>query len=239
MMFMCHGLRIRHNGKLDLFFIFCKIPFALYKQACIIASVSKEAGITQTNMKTTTKTTSYEIIEAIENPDKSEVCNWSTEATYGVLCSNGDGEDLITIEVQIGSWNDSYFIRTTDDAGGGDDCDDTLYADIDEAIAAAKEWAENHDETPNKNDLAEEIAKDGWWDCEMTAEEILEIAVAAEGHRSGSRLWISNKGNTHWDTGNTIRVEGWADYITISASHDSVQAALMSMQFAINVPVED
>jgi hypothetical protein len=175
-----------------------------------------------------------DIIQAIENPDKSEACNWSTEATYGVLCSNGDGEDLITIEVQVGEWNGRFFIRTADDAGGGDDCDNTLYADIDDAIAAAKEWAEDHDETPDKNNLAEEIAKDGWWACEMSAEEILEIANAAEGHQSGSCLWISNKGGTHWDTGNTIRVEGWEDYITISANHDSIEAALMSIQSAIN-----
>jgi hypothetical protein len=156
-----------------------------------------------------------------------------------VLCSTGDGEDLVTVEVQVGEWNGRYFIRTTDDAGGSDDCDNTLYADIDEAIAAAKEWAEDHDETPDKNDLAEEIAKDGWWGCEMTADEILEIANAAEGRQSGSRLWISNKGGTHWDTGNTIRVEGWEDYITISANHDSIEAALMSLQSAINTSWDD
>lgn len=180
-----------------------------------------------------------EIAEAIENPDKSEAGNWSTEATYGVLCSNGDGEDLITVEVQVGVWNGRYMIRTTDDAGGGDDCENTLYADIDDAITAAKEWAEDHDETPNKNDLAEEIAKNEWWACEMTADEVLGIANAAEGRQSGSRLWVSTKGGTHWDTGNTIRVEGWESYTTISANHDSVEAALMSLQSAINAPVED
>jgi hypothetical protein len=62
-MFMRHGLCIGRDGKLDLFFIFCKILFACYKQACIISRAHNEPTNQNNNMKNTTwntyKTTGY------------------------------------------------------------------------------------------------------------------------------------------------------------------------------------
>lgn len=162
---------------------------------------------------------------------KDDVCNWETEATF---YAEGDGLGPYLVEVQIGEAGGLWFGRTTDDAGGSDDApDDPVGTDE----AGAKEWsesfAEEMDEYPDEDSLAEEIAKSDWWAVAMTTDEILGIAAAATDRQSGSRLWVSDHGGTHWDTGNTLRVEGWEKCVIIGASHACRAAALNALQQAV------
>jgi hypothetical protein len=79
-------------------------------------------------------------------PDKSQIRNWDTVATYGSTYCSGDKTRACDVSVQVGEHNGGWFFRTTDDAGGMDDAPDTEYSIRAAAEAAAKEFAESSDE---------------------------------------------------------------------------------------------
>lgn len=80
------------------------------------------------------------------DPDKSDVDDWETVTTYVATFPADDGEGACDVEVQVGTAHGAWFIRTTDDGGGSDDAPDTAYATRGEAVTAAEEFAEEHDE---------------------------------------------------------------------------------------------
>lgn len=164
---------------------------------------------------------------------KDDIRDWETITNF---YAEGDGYGPYLVEVMIGEGEDGcWYGRTTDDAGGSDDAPDEPIATSEEdARKWAEEFAEEMDEYPDEEAMASEIADFDWWATKMGEEEILAIADAAFNRQSGSRLWVSNRGETHWDTGNTLRVEGWDDYVVIGASHDSRAAALNSLREAID-----
>lgn len=82
------------------------------------------------------------------DPSKSDVDDdWETVATYvATFEADDDSEGACDVEVQVGMAHGAWFIRTTDDGGGSDEAPDTAYATRDEAVTAAEEFAEAHDE---------------------------------------------------------------------------------------------
>lgn len=79
---------------------------------------------------------------------KRSVGSWETAETYVSVYPTDDGEGACDVEVQIGQVPDTslWLIRTTDDAGGDDEADETVYRSEDEARAAAADLAERLDE---------------------------------------------------------------------------------------------
>jgi hypothetical protein len=81
-----------------------------------------------------------------EIASKSDVMSWESVASFVSTFPSDDGEGACDVDVQIGETDGVWFIRTTDDAGGSDDADDTAYESRDEAEAAAEALADDHDE---------------------------------------------------------------------------------------------
>lgn len=163
--------------------------------------------------------------------EKDDVTKWETVASYN---AEGDGLGPYPVQVEIGKANGAWFGRTIDDAGGDDDApDEPIGSSETEAWDWGKDFANEMDESPDEDELAEEIAAHGFWKADMTPADILAIANAATDRQSGSRLWVSDHGEMHWDTGNTIRVEGWDDCVVIGASHTTRAAALNALLGAL------
>lgn len=78
----------------------------------------------------------------IDEPRKSRVRSWETVDSYNSQFPGGSCETL----VQIGSDSGAWFLRTRDDAGGSDDCDDTAHDSREVAETAAKAFALANDE---------------------------------------------------------------------------------------------
>jgi len=95
--------------------------------------------------------------------DKSGVRSWSTEATYVQTypdasdCYGSDG--ACDVEVQVGEVAGVWYLRTRDDAGGSDECDDTSYSTEAEAIAAAEEFATAANEANDGEDAEDYLRR--------------------------------------------------------------------------------
>ena len=85
-------------------------------------------------------------------PSKDEVGEWESVAYFVATFPDGDGEGACDVSVEIGESDGVWFVRTRDDAGGEDDADDSAYETRDEAVAAAEEFAEEHDESDGASD---------------------------------------------------------------------------------------
>jgi len=75
------------------------------------------------------------------------VSDWETVATF--VCTFESGTDqpgACDVEVQIGCAGSAWYLRSNDDAGGSDDCDDTAYETEEAAREAAEEYASENDE---------------------------------------------------------------------------------------------
>jgi hypothetical protein len=98
---------------------------------------------------------------------KDSIDNWTTVETF--VCTYPDGQSsddpdgACDVEVQIGSAGSVWYLRTQDDAGGPDDCDDTSYDTEDEAAEAAEAFAASHNEADAGEDAEAYLAR-------MTAE---------------------------------------------------------------------
>ena len=79
---------------------------------------------------------------------KSDVMSWESVASFVATFPDGEGEGATDVSVQIGEseGEGAWFVRTSDDAGGSDDADDTAYTTRDAAAVAAEELAEKMDE---------------------------------------------------------------------------------------------
>jgi len=100
----------------------------------------------------------------VAEPSKARVLRWETAATYTSQVSGGDGS--CTVEVQIGQDSGAWFLRTTDDAGGSDDCDDTDYETREAAESAAKAFAVKNDDP---DDVPPTPDPSGEWCCHWTS----------------------------------------------------------------------
>jgi len=79
---------------------------------------------------------------------KDEVEDWETVNSYvATFEAMDDSEGAADVEVQIGEVAGHWFIRTKDDAGGSDECDDKSYWSRKDAESAAEDFAEEHDES--------------------------------------------------------------------------------------------
>lgn len=86
---------------------------------------------------------------------KTEVENWETVGTYVYTYPSGDDFDgACDVEVQIGEVGGTWFIRTTDNAGGSDDADDTGYASEKDARKVAVALAQESTEGEPGEDAA-------------------------------------------------------------------------------------
>jgi hypothetical protein len=90
---------------------------------------------------------------------KDEVQSWETASSYVSLFPSDDGEGACDVEVQIGEVAGHWFLRTQDDAGGSDECDDTSYSSKSEAEAAAEDFADEHHEADDEDENAAEYLK--------------------------------------------------------------------------------
>src|SRR5690606_3115606 len=74
---------------------------------------------------------------------KDEVEDWETVNSYvATFEAMDDSEGAADVEVQIGEVAGHWFIRTKDDAGGSDECDDKSYWSRKDAESAAEDFAE-------------------------------------------------------------------------------------------------
>jgi len=85
-------------------------------------------------------------VAAIHCGRKCDVLSWYHAATYVATYDATGGEGACDVSVEIGCAGLSWFIRTSDDANGSDECDDTAYPSEEAAVAAAEEYAEEHHE---------------------------------------------------------------------------------------------
>lgn len=90
---------------------------------------------------------------------KSDVRNWETVATYVATYPDGDDEGACDVSVQIGEAGGLWYLRTTDDAGGSDDCDDTANPTREAAVEAAEAFAASSDEAPDDDDAEAYLAR--------------------------------------------------------------------------------
>lgn len=117
--------------------------------------------------------------------DAIRYSDWDTVTTFGSTFPDGDGVGACDVSVRIGQCGDNWYLSTSDDAGGSDDCDATPYSSREDAEAAAKEYATEHDEC------------DG-----MSAEEYFEHEreQAIQAAKSDDGEWVLvHKDGTRWD----------------------------------------
>lgn len=92
-----------------------------------------------------TETVTYSITAEDLELGGKETAGWETTASYVSTFADDspDGEGACDVEVQIGCGDDGrWYLRTTDDAGGSDDCDDTAYDTEEAAREAAAAFAD-------------------------------------------------------------------------------------------------
>lgn len=90
---------------------------------------------------------------------KSDVRNWETVATYVATYPSDDVAGACDVSVEIGEAGGLWYLRTTDDAGGSDDCDDTSYETREAAAEAAEAFAAANDEAPDDDDATAYVAR--------------------------------------------------------------------------------
>lgn len=104
----------------------------------------------ETTMTTTTQTTGETTMtteEGDETVTKDDVAFWETVNAFVATFPASDDEDgACDVEVQIGEAGGRWYLRTQDDAGGDDDCDETSYETRGAAVAAAEAYAREADE---------------------------------------------------------------------------------------------
>jgi hypothetical protein len=125
---------------------------------------------------------------------KDDVSDWESVGNYFVVCPDGDGESLVEIQVWVGQTEDVWYVRTTDDAGGGDDFPDRPYVSEEAATEAALKFAEEHDETPDLDSLVKEVCEARDLD-EATGRRIVGEITSIPEH-SGMRLDVFASGHT-------------------------------------------
>jgi hypothetical protein len=81
-------------------------------------------------------------LEEIEPEDKEDVTKWVSVASFVSTFPNGDRDGACDVAIQVGRSGGGWYLRSINDAGGDDDCDDTAYKSKGEAIAAAQVFAE-------------------------------------------------------------------------------------------------
>lgn len=134
---------------------------------------------------------------------------WRTVATFGATFSRGAGVGACDVEVQAADRDGQWYLRTSDDAGGSDECDATPYADRGAATAAAKEIADDRDECDG-------LSAEAW--LEREREQAIEDAKSDDGE------WVlASKDGTRWDDDRYLSRAGAE--AAIAAWYEDVQAA--------------
>ena len=111
--------------------------------------------------------------------------DWDSVATFGSTYPDGDGTGACDVEVQVGEADGVWYLRTSDDAGGSDDCDSTAYPTRDEAVAAAEDYALDCDECGG-------LSAENW--LEKQAEDEIEAGKSDDGE-----YILAHKDGTRWD----------------------------------------
>lgn len=91
-------------------------------------------------------TTNAHELDEINPETKADVTKWENAASFVSTFPNGERDGACDVTVQIGRSGGGWYLRSTDDAGGADVCDDTSYDSKGEALEAATEVAENNEE---------------------------------------------------------------------------------------------
>jgi hypothetical protein len=94
--------------------------------------------------------------------DKDDVGSWEQASSFvATFPDDGPtGEGATDVSVEIGcAANHWWFIRTSDDAGGSDDCDDTRYPSETEAREAATGYADENHEAQTGEDAEAYLAR--------------------------------------------------------------------------------
>lgn len=112
---------------------------------------------------------------------KENVTRWETATTYTATFNSATSIGACTVEVQVGTDSNAWYIRTTDDAGGSDECDDTAYETLTAACIAANEYAKEHDEMSDNNSSA------------------ITQQIEAGKDPKGQFALISSQDHTRWD----------------------------------------
>lgn len=103
--------------------------------------------------------TEVDDLELLDDETKADVLSWETVATFVCTYPDGDSDGACDVEVQIGRSGGGWYLRSQDDAGGSDDCDDTAYDTEEEAREAAEEFAESNNEAEEGEDAEKYLAR--------------------------------------------------------------------------------
>lgn len=96
-----------------------------------------------------------------EVPFTKDEADWEEDAvaSYVATYPNGDDDGAANVCVYIGQVAGHWFLKTEDDAGGDDECDDATYETRSAAVAAAAEFAVEHDEAEQGEDAADYLKR--------------------------------------------------------------------------------
>lgn len=139
---------------------------------------------------------------------KESIRNWDSVAAFGSTFPDGDGTGACDVQVQIGEAGGNWYLRTSDDAGGSDDCDATPYVSLAAAVSAARDYAAMRDEC--ESSIAEK------WLKKQTADQI------EEGKSEDGEYVLAHKDGTRWDDDRYSDRD--AAEAAIKSWYDSVQA---------------
>lgn len=172
--------------------------------------------------------------------------DWTREsdaaASYTSCVYGADGTEPGTVSIYVESaevlGQTYYRWREYDDGGSYDHGEPTL--DRDQAKAQAVEQAEARDDSPNADDLIEQIVSTGYFG-EATADELREICQAATEHSEGVLLlpageFCGRPIGRLWATGNA-----WLEvpHLRLAAGHDDLARAADALLRAIRAEQAD
>ena len=151
---------------------------------------------------------------------KKGVRGWESAATYVSTFDEPalpDGVGACDVEVQVGTADGKWYIRTRDDCGGSDAVpeDASEFASEEEAVAAAREWAEVNDEASGAS-------------AEDYLEERLNTRITQGKAPKGRYALVSSQDGRRWDKDRyadldaaDLAVAQW--YTKVQAAHPGTQ----------------
>ena len=167
---------------------------------------------------------------------KGDVDDWDTVDTYSVVGEDMEGDHtLYTTSIQIGTAHGLWYGRTDDDAGGSDEAPEDAVAETREG---AEEWAHKFartwDESPDSDEVIRDILAGGWFDSEVVADRLRELAGMVADPDQDWSLWIDRSGYYSLDAGgNAYPSEPTPSVIIIPPTDGGVDGALLAIGNAI------
>lgn len=152
-----------------------------------------------------------------------------TAATFVACCFGLDGDQPGEVELKLERAEmggiEAWRWREPESGDHGDVC-----LSRDDAVAAAEEYAQDSDETPDVDEQISAIIETGYFGADVDADDIREICEALCGHSQGVLLLPSGEVPARplgrlWTTNGYLQ----CDHIQVAATHSSVELAAAAL----------